>query len=723
MAARVHAKLEDGDFKGAVRLVSSEDTIAKPNSGSLSALQEKHPSFINLVLRGEAAPFVRPSLFGATLIALNKKGGRVRPIAVGCMLRRLAAKCAGNHVMQAMGALLALHQLGYGVPLGVEAAVHATRIFLQNLQPGHLILKLDFRNAFNCLHRDKMIKAVGKLMPELLPLVLSAYGSPSFLFYGENIILSSEGVQQGDPLGPLLFCLTIHNMAQQLCSGLNVFYLDDSTLGGILDDVLQDLSTVQREARELSIQLNCKKSEMICEDTTTRKVILRAVQGVCEVDRDQATMLTSLISNNISIRSAIQAKSKALELLGNKLQYLYSHDAFCLLRHTLAIPKALHMLRTSLASFPCTAQNFDSLLRSLLGTILNINLTDLAWTQASLPVWTGSLGVKSTTLLAPSTFLASAAGSAHLVHQILPQRFHNSPCPATEEVLNSWHQGNNVPPPSGLDAFRQKAWDLPRVTNAAKALLMAAPDETAHAHLLAFQRKETGEWLQAPPKSALGLRMEDEVIRVAAGLRLGATLCHPHQCHQCGADVDQLALHGLESQGRHPRYAAMNELVRRSLASAKIPSHLEPSGIMRSDEKRPDGATVMPWKSGQTLAWDVTCPDTFAPSHMALAAREAGTVASKAESNKLQKYALLGNSYHFVPIAIEASGVFGPKALSFRGSWEDGSRLRLGNHVCCSSCSRESRWRCSGATQQQCWALHPPQTLFTFNYGADTAVP
>ena len=251
--------------------------------------------------------------------------------------------------MQAMGALLAPHQLGYGVPLGAEAAVHATRIFLQNLQPGHLILKLDFRNAFNCLRRDKMIKAVGKLVPELLPLVLSAYSSPSSLFYGENIILSSEGVQQGDPLGPLLFCLAIHDMVQQLCSELNVFYLDDGTLGGTLDDVLQDLSTVQRAARELGLQLNCKKSEMICEDTTTRKVILSAVPGVCEVDRDQATMLGSPIGNDISIQSAIQAKSKSLEVLGNKLQYLHSHDAFCLLSHALAIPKVLHMLRTS----PC----------------------------------------------------------------------------------------------------------------------------------------------------------------------------------------------------------------------------------------------------------------------------------------------------------------------------------------------------------------------------------
>ena len=112
----------------------------------------------------------------------------------------------------------------------------------------------------------------------------------------------------------------------------------------------------------------------------------------------------------------------------------------------------------------------------------------------------------------------------------------------------------------------------------------------------------------------------------------------------------------------------MNELIRRSLALAKILSHPEPSGIMCSDGKRPDGATVMPGRAAghcRTLAWDVTCPDTFAPSLVALAAREAGTVASQAESKKLQKYALLGNSHHFVPITIETSGVFGPEALPF----------------------------------------------------------
>ena len=126
-------------------------------------------SFINFILSGEVTHSVRHFFFGATLIALNKIDGGVRPIDVGCTLRRLVAKCAGNHVMKAMGTLVAPHQLGYGVPLGAEAAVHAARIFLHNLQPGQLIMKLDFRNAFNSLRRDKMVTLVEELVPELLP--------------------------------------------------------------------------------------------------------------------------------------------------------------------------------------------------------------------------------------------------------------------------------------------------------------------------------------------------------------------------------------------------------------------------------------------------------------------------------------------------------------------------------------------------------------------------
>ena len=107
-----------------------------------------------------------------------------------------------------------------------------------------------------------------------------------------------------------------------------------------------------------------------------------------------------------------------------------------------------------------------------------------------------------------------------------------------------------------------------------------------------------------------------------------------------------------KSQGRHSRHAAINDLIKRLLAAVKIPAHLEATGISRSDGKRPDGATIVSWKGGKVLVWDATCPDTFAPSHITLAMREAGAVADEAERRKEQKYSSLVTSHHFVPIAI-----------------------------------------------------------------------
>ena len=173
---------------------------------------------------------------------------------------------------------------------------------------------------------------------------------------------------------------------------------------------------------------------------------------------------------------------------------------------------------------------------------------------------------------------------------------HKKPYPAVEDALASWCQGHSESPPLAPASSRQKAWDGPRVRLAYEAILDAAPDVTARARLLAVARKESGAWLHALPMSSLGLRMDDEIIRVAVGLRLGVTLCHPHRCRLCGAEVDHLATHGLScrrSSGRHSRHAEINDIVKRSLASAKIPSHLEPTGISSSEGKRPDGITVV----------------------------------------------------------------------------------------------------------------------------------
>ena len=122
---------------------------------------------------------------------------------VGCTLRCLAAKVIGSKVMEEVGELLAPWQLGYGVKRGAEATVHAARLYLQDLDLTKALLKLDFRNAFNSVRRDMMLRAVQEWAPSIFRFVHSAYSSPSTLFWADKTILSAEGVQQGDPLGPL----------------------------------------------------------------------------------------------------------------------------------------------------------------------------------------------------------------------------------------------------------------------------------------------------------------------------------------------------------------------------------------------------------------------------------------------------------------------------------------------------------------------------------------
>ena len=62
----------------------------------------------------------------------------------------------------------------------------------------------------------------------------------------------------------------------------------------------------------------------------------------------------------------------------------------------------------------------------------------------------------------------------------------------------------------------------------------------------------------------------------------------------------------------------------------------EPLGLSRSDEKRPDGLSLVPWEAGKPLTWDVTvifCP--LADSYVAAAAREAGSAAEEAATCKV----------------------------------------------------------------------------------------
>ena len=69
---------------------------------------------------------------------------------------------------------------------------------------------------------------------------------------------------------------------------------------------------------------------------------------------------------------------------------------------------------------------------------------------------------------------------------------------------------------------------------------------------------------------------------------------------------------------------------------SQYPTVKEPAGLARTDGKRPDGATLIPWTRGKPLAWDITVPDTYARSYIDDTAARATVAADRAAANRMQ---------------------------------------------------------------------------------------
>lgn len=545
-----------------------------------------------------------------------------------------------------------------GVAGGAEAAIHATRRYVSSMPDNHVIVKLDFANAFNTLRRDCLLEAVAREIPELYRFAHAAYSTEPILQYGNEILRSCEGTQQGDPLGPLEFCITIHPLLTRLRSELRFSFLDDLTLGGEADTVARDVELIDMEAAAMGLKLNKNKCELFSKSGQIQTQT--AFAGFASLPVNSMRLLGSPVMPGPEVTVALNEKTEALRRAVSRLALLQSQDALTLLRYSLSIPKLLYTLRTSDCHENPVLFYFDIALRNALSAILNVDMSDMQWQQAALPVRDGGLGIRSAVMLAPSAFLASAAGTMELQNHILPPTVSIIPDKSVESTLSIWSERSRAPTPLGAAANIQRNWDAACTEQVKRELLDAASDKRERARLLASQAAHSADWLYALPISSLGLRLPDEAVRVAVGMRLGVKICEEHLC-PCGANVDSKGTHGLscrKSAGRQQRHSQLNDIIWRGMMKAKIQAAKEPVGLTRTDGKRPDGVTLIPWSRGRCLTWDVTVPDTLAASHLDQTSLTAGAAAEHAAAQKTTKYADITHSYDFVPLAVETLGAW-----------------------------------------------------------------
>ena len=164
-------------------------------------------------------------------------------------------------------------------------------------------------------------------------------------------------------------------------------------------------------------------------------------------------------------------------------------------------------------------------LRALRADILNVNLShERAWLQASGP----SSVFRGPCQFAPSAFLASATGCSALVEEIVGSSNASTQHADMECAIAFWHEGHSEQPPSTLHSSCQHFWDAPCAVSTYNMLLQEAPDSQTKLRpvswLLHAQSQVPGS-MYILPIAALCLRLSDDVVRTAVGLRLGASLC------------------------------------------------------------------------------------------------------------------------------------------------------------------------------------------------------
>ena len=633
-------------------------------------------SIVNLLATSSVSNVVSKFLAGGNLTALTKdKPGSppdIRPIAVGETLRRLVGKCLCQITKGKASDYFSPHQFGVACPSGAEKIVHGLRSCIEEHQneQDFVVMKIDLRNAFNLVSRQALLDECSAHFPELLQWAAWCYGQHPLLWSPMGTIMSESGVQQGDPLGPLLFCLVLQKVLSAIASDPNCFdllfhawYIDDGVIAGSKQAIVQALSIIQDLGPPLGLVINSLKCEL---------------NGDCDLQPFPSEMkkcnafnfeiLGAPIGDTIFCAKFIAEKragaSKFLALL-KEVGSLDSQVALVLLRQCGGFCRFVHIARCTPPSLASEGLHFfDIDVRQCFSDCLSIDLPNTAWQQAQLCLSRGGLGLRSLSQHSAAAYVASSAvsGSAtntshHLLQSI--DCFNSLVSPAdvtsTDELLTSPKNQKELSSRIEHSQF-QALFESSSLPNRARLLSVASP----HA----------ASWLSVVPSPGLNLHLESAEFQTAIKWWLGIDLFSGEKCPCClTLSLDPLGHRALTC--RHngdvvSRHNRVRDVFFESCRQAGIGGQMEVGSGLGHDARRtrPADVLVPNWVLGKPAAFDITVTSPLTPITLHEASVTSGSTAQVAENRKHAsndaKCSELG--WVCVPLAVEAYGCWGPEA-------------------------------------------------------------
>lgn len=391
----------------------------------------------SLIANGLTPPSIRPLLFGARLIALIKVNLDLRPIAAGIAIRRLTAKTLSTKEQRhASTFFLKVFQVGVGVSNGATAVVQAARRLAEAIMTDPafkdvVYFKSDFDNAFNAVYRKVMLQLVKEHFPTLYPYAWSAYKSASHLLFGSHLLRSARGVQQGDPLGPLFFCLVLVKAVQLAKAALGsdvqllleAWYMDDGNMGMHKSHLSSWIGALTAASAEVGLTLNQTKCEIYAHKDNLESLKQQFPTMKVLPIEDLYTLGCPCGSTSATEAWAATKLEKAAKRNQAIARVPAAHEAFTLLRFCGGSPLAVYFLRA--AGYVPAVDDFD---KSTFDAFQQIIATDLSAAQLAIvgsPPRQGGLGLIPAKVIATGAIVASTITSKPVADSFfnLPESF------------------------------------------------------------------------------------------------------------------------------------------------------------------------------------------------------------------------------------------------------------------------------------------------------------
>ena len=151
---------------------------------------------------------------------------------------------------------------------------------------------------------------------------------------------------------------------------------------------------IRDQQEHTGLRINTNKCEIICRGNVPRAT---QFEGFISLAPDEAELLDAPLFTGRKMDALLADRCGELTTAIERLSLLSAHDALILFKTSFSAPKMMHTMRCS----PCTnhpsLEAYDILLRKGISVIANLDLSDVQWLQASLPVKEGGLGVRRVT--------------------------------------------------------------------------------------------------------------------------------------------------------------------------------------------------------------------------------------------------------------------------------------------------------------------------------------